>query len=46
MYIVVPSMVEGLVADAVMSADWDDKTWGEIAGNSMLHTVSRFDTVG
>jgi hypothetical protein len=40
MYIVVPSMVEGLVADAVMSADWDDKTWGEIAGNSMLHTVS------
>ena len=40
MYIVVPSLVEGYVAEAVLTGDWDDKTWGEFIAHSMIHTVS------
>jgi hypothetical protein len=40
MYIVVPSLVEGYVAEAALTGDWDDKGWGEFIAHSMIHTIS------
>jgi hypothetical protein len=39
MYIVLPSAVEAMVVEGLMTTDWDDMGWGELLGNGMIHTV-------